>query len=119
MDFNAEKVKNECVNWIRDFFLKNGQGFLPEPQPIESSLTETETAFLYSFDCDFITQNDENGFSTFSKDNLLNLSVQKVMTENIITIAMPAFHLKADNLYMSLFCQAGVRGEFLMTVVFG
>ena len=24
--FNAEKVKNECVEWIRDFFEKNGQG---------------------------------------------------------------------------------------------
>lgn len=23
--FNAEKVKNECVNWIRDFFEKNGK----------------------------------------------------------------------------------------------
>lgn len=56
-----------------DFFLKNGQGFLPEAQAIEGSLTETETEFLYSFDCDFITQNDENGFSAFSKDNLLNL----------------------------------------------
>lgn len=24
--FNAEKVKNECVSWIRDFFEKNGKG---------------------------------------------------------------------------------------------
>ena len=24
--FNAEKVKNECVEWIRDFFEKNGRG---------------------------------------------------------------------------------------------
>lgn len=24
--FNAEKVKNECVNWIRDFFENNGKG---------------------------------------------------------------------------------------------
>lgn len=24
--FNAEKMKNECVEWIRDFFDKNGQG---------------------------------------------------------------------------------------------
>ena len=24
--FNAEKVKNECVGWIRDFFEKNGKG---------------------------------------------------------------------------------------------
>ncbi len=24
--FNAEKVKNECVAWIRDFFEKNGKG---------------------------------------------------------------------------------------------
>lgn len=24
--FNAEKVKNECVQWIRDFFDKNGKG---------------------------------------------------------------------------------------------
>ena len=24
--FNAEKVKNECVKWIRDFFEKNGRG---------------------------------------------------------------------------------------------
>lgn len=24
--FDAEKVKNECVNWIRDFFEKNGKG---------------------------------------------------------------------------------------------
>lgn len=24
--FNAEKVKNECVEWIRDFFEKNGKG---------------------------------------------------------------------------------------------
>ena len=24
--FQAEKVKNECVNWIRDFFEKNGPG---------------------------------------------------------------------------------------------
>ncbi len=24
--FHAEKVKNECVNWIRDFFEKNGKG---------------------------------------------------------------------------------------------
>jgi len=24
--FNAEKVKNDCVNWIRDFFEKNGKG---------------------------------------------------------------------------------------------
>jgi NAD+ synthase len=24
--FNAEKVKNDCVLWIRDFFEKNGQG---------------------------------------------------------------------------------------------
>ena len=24
--FNAEKVKNECVEWIRDFFEKNGPG---------------------------------------------------------------------------------------------
>ncbi len=23
--FNAEKVKNECVNWIREFFLQNGK----------------------------------------------------------------------------------------------
>lgn len=23
--FNAEKVKNECVEWIRDFFEKNGK----------------------------------------------------------------------------------------------
>ena len=26
MLFNAEKVKNDCVNWIRDFFEKNGKG---------------------------------------------------------------------------------------------
>ena len=25
-EFNAEKVKNECVEWIRDFFEKNGPG---------------------------------------------------------------------------------------------
>ena len=25
-NFNAEKVKNECVEWIRDFFEKNGKG---------------------------------------------------------------------------------------------
>ena len=24
--FNAEKVKNECVKWIRDFFEENGKG---------------------------------------------------------------------------------------------
>lgn len=24
--FNAEKVKNDCVNWIREFFEKNGSG---------------------------------------------------------------------------------------------
>lgn len=24
--FNAEKVKNDCVNWIRDFFKENGDG---------------------------------------------------------------------------------------------
>ena len=24
--FNAEKIKNECVAWIRDFFEKNGKG---------------------------------------------------------------------------------------------
>ena len=24
--FNAEKVKNDCVNWIRDFFEENGKG---------------------------------------------------------------------------------------------
>ena len=24
--FNAEKVKNECVQWIRDFFEQNGKG---------------------------------------------------------------------------------------------
>ena len=24
--FNAEKVKNECVQWIRDFFEENGKG---------------------------------------------------------------------------------------------
>lgn len=24
--FNAEKIKNECVEWIRDFFDKNGKG---------------------------------------------------------------------------------------------
>ena len=24
--FNAEVVKNECVQWIRDFFEKNGKG---------------------------------------------------------------------------------------------
>ena len=24
--FNAEKVKNDCVNWIRDFFENNGKG---------------------------------------------------------------------------------------------
>ncbi len=24
--FNAEKIKKECVEWIRDFFLKNGDG---------------------------------------------------------------------------------------------
>lgn len=24
--FDAEKVKNDCVNWIRDFFEKNGKG---------------------------------------------------------------------------------------------
>ena len=24
--FNAEKTKNECVQWIRDFFEKNGPG---------------------------------------------------------------------------------------------
>lgn len=24
--FNAEKVKIDCVNWIRDFFEKNGKG---------------------------------------------------------------------------------------------
>jgi len=24
--FNAEKIKNDCVNWIRDFFEKNGKG---------------------------------------------------------------------------------------------
>ena len=24
--FNAEKVKNECVEWIRDFFEQNGKG---------------------------------------------------------------------------------------------
>ena len=23
--FNAEKVKNECIEWIRDFFDKNGK----------------------------------------------------------------------------------------------
>ena len=26
MDFNAEKVKNEIVNWIRDWFNENGKG---------------------------------------------------------------------------------------------
>lgn len=26
MNFNAEKVKNECVQWIRDFFEENGKG---------------------------------------------------------------------------------------------
>ena len=25
-DFNAERIKNECVAWIRDFFEKNGPG---------------------------------------------------------------------------------------------
>ena len=25
-NFNAEKVKNECVQWIRDFFEENGKG---------------------------------------------------------------------------------------------
>ena len=25
-EFNAEKTKNECVEWIRDFFEKNGKG---------------------------------------------------------------------------------------------
>lgn len=24
--FNAQKIKNECVEWIRDFFAKNGKG---------------------------------------------------------------------------------------------
>ena len=24
--FNAEKTKNECVQWIRDFFEQNGPG---------------------------------------------------------------------------------------------
>ena len=24
--FNAERIKNDCVNWIRDFFEKNGKG---------------------------------------------------------------------------------------------
>jgi NAD+ synthase len=24
--FNAEKIKNDCINWIRDFFEKNGKG---------------------------------------------------------------------------------------------
>ncbi len=24
--FNAEKVKNDCINWIKDFFEKNGKG---------------------------------------------------------------------------------------------
>ena len=24
--FNAEKVKNDCVQWIRDFFEENGKG---------------------------------------------------------------------------------------------
>ena len=24
--FNAEKVKNECVAWIRNFFEENGKG---------------------------------------------------------------------------------------------
>ena len=24
--FDAEKVKNQCVEWIRDFFDKNGKG---------------------------------------------------------------------------------------------
>ena len=24
--FNAEKIKNECVEWIRDFFEQNGKG---------------------------------------------------------------------------------------------
>lgn len=24
--FNAEKIKNECIEWIRDFFEKNGKG---------------------------------------------------------------------------------------------
>ncbi len=24
--FNAEKIKNDCVNWIKDFFEKNGKG---------------------------------------------------------------------------------------------
>lgn len=26
MNFNAEKVKNDCVQWIRDFFEENGKG---------------------------------------------------------------------------------------------
>lgn len=26
MNFNAEKVKNDCVQWIRDFFEQNGKG---------------------------------------------------------------------------------------------
>ena len=26
--FNAEKIKNECVAWIRGFFEKNGKGYL-------------------------------------------------------------------------------------------
>ncbi|MBQ1992451.1 MAG: NAD(+) synthase [Clostridia bacterium] len=26
MNFNAEKAKNDCVQWIRDFFEKNGKG---------------------------------------------------------------------------------------------
>ena len=25
-NFNAEKVKNDCVQWIRDFFEKSGKG---------------------------------------------------------------------------------------------
>jgi NAD+ synthase len=24
--FNAEKIKNDCINWIKDFFEKNGKG---------------------------------------------------------------------------------------------
>ena len=24
--FDAKKIKDECVNWIREFFKKNGKG---------------------------------------------------------------------------------------------
>ena len=70
--FNAEKVKNDCVNWIREFFEENGK---PAPRVKEEK----------GFPCRYIRENRNNGY-------LFRVSFYKYR------INLEVFHALADGM---------------------